>query len=111
VRRARFGVSTVIALGLVIAGVATAVPVGAAEPMKTELYRLRLCESGNNYRMDTGNGYFGAYQFSRGAWHALGFHGRPDHARPGTQNRAARRMHARTGWHAWPACARREHLH
>ncbi len=31
---------------------------------------LRQCESGGNYSINTGNGYYGAYQFSSGTWMA-----------------------------------------
>lgn len=34
----------------------------------TKAKRIRKCESGGNYRTNTGNGYFGAYQFDRGTW-------------------------------------------
>lgn len=32
------------------------------------LYKLRTCESGGNYAINTGNGYSGAYQFSPSTW-------------------------------------------
>jgi hypothetical protein len=32
------------------------------------LLRLRTCESGGNYAENTGNGYYGAYQFSIATW-------------------------------------------
>lgn len=32
------------------------------------LYKLRTCESGGNYTINTGNGYYGAYQFSAATW-------------------------------------------
>jgi len=38
----------------------------------TWLLELRDCESGGNYADDTGNGYYGAYQFSLGTWERLG---------------------------------------
>jgi Transglycosylase-like domain len=96
--------------GLLISGVATAAPVGASEGMKVELHKLRICESGDNYRENTGNGYYGAYQFAPTTWHALGFAGRPDRAKRAAQNRAARKMHSQDGWHAWPSCSQTEHL-
>ena len=108
--RRSLAAGAVVACGLVVTTVATAVPVGATTSMRAELHRLRICESGNNYRLHTGNGYFGAYQFSRATWHGLGFHGRPDHARHATQDRAARREHAISGWRAWPSCSQRAHL-
>jgi hypothetical protein len=78
--------------------------------MRAELHRLRVCESGDQYHLNTGNGYFGAYQFSAATWHALGYAGRPDRSKAATQNAAARKEHRITGWSAWPSCSSREHL-
>jgi hypothetical protein len=68
---------------------------------------LRQCESGGNYAIDTGNGYYGAYQFSASTWHGLGFSGLPSQAPPATQDTAAVELQARSGWGQWPACSRR----
>lgn len=67
--------------------------------------QLRECESGNNYRADTGNGFYGAYQFSQSTWSNLGYPGRPDHGSPAMQDQAAQRLQARSGWGQWPACS------
>ena len=32
------------------------------------LYKLRMCETGGRYNANTGNGYYGAYQFSAATW-------------------------------------------
>jgi hypothetical protein len=68
---------------------------------------LRQCESGGNYAIDTGNGYYGAYQFSAATWHGLGFTGLPNQAPPAVQDEAAVELQARSGWGQWPACSRR----
>ena len=68
---------------------------------------LRQCESGGNYRINTGNGYYGAYQFALGTWRGLGYSGMPHQAAPATQDAAARDLQARSGWGQWPACARK----
>ena len=68
---------------------------------------LRQCESGGNYRINTGNGYYGAYQFALGTWRGLGYSGMPHQAAPATQDAAARELQARSGWGQWPACARK----
>lgn len=68
---------------------------------------LRRCESGGNYADDTGNGYYGAYQFNIGTWASLGYGGIPSQAPPALQDQAARELQARRGWGQWPACARR----
>ena len=68
---------------------------------------LRQCESGGNYAINTGNGYYGAYQFSAATWHGLGFSGLPNQAPPAVQDEAAVELQARSGWGQWPACSRR----
>lgn len=35
------------------------------------LYQLRMCETHGNYSTNTGNGYYGAYQFSKSTWDHL----------------------------------------
>ena len=69
--------------------------------------RLRHCESGGNYATNTGNGFYGAYQFDLRTWHGLGYSGRPDQASPGTQDAAAADLQASRGWSPWPACSRK----
>jgi len=71
---------------------------------------LRQCESGGNYADNTGNGYYGAYQFSLSTWHGLGFSGVPSDAPPAVQDQAAQQLQARSGWGQWPACSRRLRL-
>lgn len=66
---------------------------------------LRQCESGDNYADDTGNGYYGAYQFSLATWEGLGYSGLPSQAPPAMQDQAAERLEAADGWGQWPACA------
>ena len=36
------------------------------------LYKLRMCETGGDYRKNTGNGYYGAYQFLDSTWDKYG---------------------------------------
>ena len=71
---------------------------------------LRRCESGGNYADDTGNGYYGAYQFSLGTWRGLGLTGLPSAAAPAVQDRAAQELQARSGWGQWPSCSRQLRL-
>src|SRR5262245_63212014 len=42
-----------------------------------DLASIRQCESGSNYQTNTGNGYFGAYQFDQSTWEAAGGEGMP----------------------------------
>ncbi len=73
--------------------------------------QLRECESGNNYKENTGNGFYGAYQFSAGTWTSLGYPGRPDLEPPGMQDAAAQKLQAESGWGQWPACSATLGLH
>ena len=68
---------------------------------------LRNCESSGNYADDTGNGYYGAYQFSEATWRSLGLSGLPSQAPPDVQDQAAHELQARSGWGQWPVCSRR----
>ena len=100
-----------IALTLAAMAVVPALPAAAdGDTMNEKLHRLRTCESSGNYRADTGNGYYGAYQFDLNTWHGLGMQGRPSSFSKDTQDKATLRVHHARGWHPWPSCARREHL-
>jgi transglycosylase-like protein len=87
--------------------VAPAAPTVAPVAVHDPLAALRACESGGNYADDTGNGYYGAYQFTLGTWRSLGLGGLPNQASAAEQDQAAQTLAARRGWGQWPACARR----
>ena len=69
--------------------------------------RLAQCESGGNWSINTGNGYYGGLQFGLTAWRAVGGSGRPDQASRAEQIRRAEILLDLQGWGAWPACSRR----
>lgn len=53
------------------------------------LYQLRMCETHGNYSTNTGNGYYGAYQFSISTWNSLNTgYARADLAPPAVQDEA-----------------------
>jgi len=87
------------------AGLTVSSPAEAASAR--DFQRLRQCESGGNYSINTGNGYYGAYQFDLRTWRGLGYSGKPHQAAPPTQDQAARQLQANRGWQPWPACARK----
>lgn len=74
-------------------------------------YRLRMCESGNTYNRNSGNGYYGAYQFNMSTWRSYAPEGyadiRPDLAPPAIQDQAALNLYNTRGWSPWPACSRK----
>lgn len=73
--------------------------------------RLARCESGGDWRVATGNGYFGGLQFDAPTWQEFGgtqFAPRADRATREEQILVAIRVReARGGYGAWPTCARR----
>ncbi len=69
---------------------------------------LAQCESGGNWHINTGNGYYGGLQFSLGTWHAYGGSGLPSQHSRETQIAIATKLrNASGGYGAWPACAAR----
>ncbi len=68
---------------------------------------LARCESGGNPAINTGNGYYGMYQFSLGTWQSLGGTGLPSEASAEEQTAMAQKLQARSGWGQWPACTSR----
>ena len=67
---------------------------------------LAQCESGGNWAINTGNGYYGGLQFSLGTWQAYGGSGLPSNASRETQIAIATKVRdASGGYGAWPACA------
>jgi hypothetical protein len=67
---------------------------------------LRRCESGGNYQTNTGNGFYGAYQFDLQTWQSMGGTGLPSDAPPEEQDARARALYASRGAQPWPVCGR-----
>ncbi|SDU49043.1 resuscitation-promoting factor [Jiangella alkaliphila] len=68
---------------------------------------LAQCESGGNWSINTGNGYYGGLQFSVGTWRAFGGSGYPHENSKAEQIRIATKVRDnRGGYGDWPACAR-----
>jgi hypothetical protein len=68
--------------------------------------RLAQCESGGNWHINTGNGYYGGLQFSPSTWHSVGGTGLPhEHSRE-TQIHFGKILQQRAGWGQWPHCSR-----
>ena len=68
--------------------------------------RLAQLESGGNWSINTGNGYYGGLQFSLPTWRAVGGSGLPSNASREEQIMRAKILQARSGWGQWPATAR-----
>lgn len=71
---------------------------------------LAQCEAGGNWRINTGNGYFGGVQFDQNTWERNGglrYAARADLATREEQIAIAEVTRARQGWGAWPVCSGR----
>lgn len=99
-----------------VAGAIAAVTVAASmpdvvpEPIPEVWRHVAECESGNDWDIDTGNGFYGGLQFTRSSWEWVGgleYASRPDLATPHQQVEMAERLLERQGWSAWPVCSRK----
>jgi LysM repeat protein len=68
---------------------------------------LARCESGGNWAINTGNGYYGGLQFLPSTWRAVGGQGLPHENSREEQILRGQILQARSGWGQWPACARK----
>ncbi len=69
---------------------------------------LASCESGGNWAINTGNGYYGGVQFDQNTWERQGglrYASRADMATREEQIAIAEVTRVRQGWGAWPVCS------
>ncbi|MCX5335256.1 transglycosylase family protein [Streptomyces sp. NBC_00140] len=72
--------------------------------------RIAQCESGGNWHINTGNGYYGGLQFSPSTWRAYGgsaYAATADRASKSQQIAVATKVQHAQGWGAWPTCSAR----
>lgn len=101
-------------LGLVTAPLAAVIPFALSSPAHAATTgtweKLARCESGGNWDINTGNGYYGGVQFADGTWDANGggrFASRADLATKSEQIVIAEKLLNARGWSPWPACSRK----
>ncbi|CAM5465281.1 transglycosylase [Streptomyces avidinii] len=94
-----------------VAGVAVAAPLMAAGTASaattSEWDRVASCESGGNWAINTGNGYYGGLQFSSSTWAAYGgksYAAQANQASKGQQIAIAEKVLKGQGKGAWPSC-------
>jgi hypothetical protein len=73
----------------------------SADPSANTWKRLRVCESGNNYSINTGNDHYGAYQFDVPTWRSVGGTGYPSNASKAEQDARALILYRERGWQPW----------
>lgn len=72
--------------------------------------KLANCESGGDWQINTGNGFYGGLQFTNQSWREVGgllFAPRADLASAAEQMLIAENLLNIQGWGAWPACSRK----
>ncbi|MDP3892303.1 resuscitation-promoting factor [Nocardioides sp.] len=67
--------------------------------------RLAQCESGGNWSINTGNGYYGGLQFSASTWRSVGGSGLPHQHSRAEQIKRGQILQQRAGWGQWPHCS------
>jgi LysM repeat protein len=94
-----------------VAGVAVAAPLMAAGSASaatgSQWDAVAQCESGGNWSIDTGNGYYGGLQFSASTWAGYGgtqYAPTADKATKAQQIQIAEKVLASQGKGAWPIC-------
>lgn len=94
-----------------VAGVAVAAPLMAAGAASaatgSEWDRVASCESGGNWSINTGNGYYGGLQFSSSTWAAYGgkaYAAQANQASKSQQIAIAEKVLKGQGKGAWPSC-------
>ncbi|CAM5406664.1 LysM peptidoglycan-binding domain-containing protein [Streptomyces purpurascens] len=101
----------------VLAGAALLAPLGllaatgnAAAADSGVWDRIAQCESGGNWHINTGNGYYGGLQFAPSTWRAYGgtaYAATADQASRSQQIAVATKVQRAQGWGAWPTCSAR----
>lgn len=105
------GAALVGAAGTAAALLSTSAPASAASMSTWD--KVAKCESGGDWSINTGNGYYGGLQFTESTWAAYGgrhFAFRADLASKGAQIAVAERVLASQGPGAWPVCGARAGL-
>ncbi|WP_073945888.1 transglycosylase family protein [Streptomyces kebangsaanensis] len=105
-RRALRGALLAAATTAALAGGPTA-PAAAAAAHAPDWDAIAACESGGNWRANTGNGYYGGLQFRQSSWVAAGglrYAPRADKATRKEQIAVAKRLASLQGMSAW-GCA------
>jgi len=98
-----------VAVGAAAVGIGVLAAPASAAPTH-DWSGVAQCESGGNWSINTGNGYYGGLQFNKTTW--LGYGGgqyaaRADLASAGQQIAVAERVLAGQGIGAWPVCGKR----
>ena len=98
------GPQTLGSLGIASSGGASASTSSSSSSSSAALERIAQCESGGDPTTDSGNGYYGKYQFSLATWRRMGGMGNPAQASEALQDQLAAKLYAQAGSAPWPVC-------
>lgn len=87
----------------VVSPVSTQQP--SAVPSGSVWDNIAQCESGGDWSIDTGNGFYGGLQFTLSSWESVGGTGYPNQASRSEQIMRAQLLQQQQGWGAWPVCS------
>ena len=76
----------------------------AGSTASAPLQAIAACESGGDPTTNTGNGFYGKYQFTMSTWQSVGGTGNPAAASEAEQDRRAAMLYAQSGSSPWPVC-------
>ncbi|MFD9126842.1 transglycosylase family protein [Kitasatospora sp. NPDC059571] len=96
---------------LPVAGLVSAPSASAASASTWDA--VARCESGGNWSINTGNGFYGGLQFTAGTWRAYGgtaYAPQANRASRAQQIAVAEKVLASQGPGAWPVCSRKAGL-
>ncbi len=100
-----------------VAGVGLAMPIltatGAQAAPASTWDAVAQCESGGNWSINTGNGFYGGLQFTSGTWKAFGgtaYAPQANQASKSAQISVAEKVLASQGPGAWPVCSKKAGL-
>ncbi|MDH6706243.1 LysM repeat protein [Kitasatospora sp. MAA19] len=100
-----------------VAGVGLAMPIltatGASAAPASAWDSVAQCESGGNWSINTGNGFYGGLQFTSSTWKAYGgtsYAPQANQASKGQQISVAEKVLASQGPGAWPVCSQKAGL-
>ncbi|MFF7593167.1 transglycosylase family protein [Kitasatospora purpeofusca] len=100
-----------------VAGVGLAMPIltatGASAAPASTWDAVAQCESGGNWSINTGNGFYGGLQFTSSTWKAFGgtsYAPQANQASKAAQITVAEKVLASQGPGAWPVCSKKAGL-
>ncbi|HEX6344052.1 transglycosylase family protein [Umezawaea sp.] len=97
-----------VAVAGIIVGAPLSMAAGTAQAQGNVNWdAVAQCESGGNWAINTGNGYYGGLQFSPSTWSSNGGTGSAANASREEQIRVAENVLRSQGINAWPVCGQK----